>query len=230
MSDISWHLTGKDFFWQLPLEKKDFVLFSNLRTANKNKMIFLEGNSGNSVYYLEEGKVQIFRSSPFGKETIVSIRQPGELFGLAEVIGKHERVFSAQAITFCRLYEIRSREFEILLKRHYPLAQRVIEELGRRLRYLGEQIDSLMVCDVSTRLLKLLMCISCHNMTDRSEMTGPIPVSLKLTQEQIAAMIGSTQQTVSEALKKLREDSLIDISGKVITLLKPKRISELVLQ
>ena len=229
MADISWQFKGKDFFWQLPSEKKDFISFSTIRTARKNELIFLEGDSGNSVFYLEEGEVRIFRSSPCGKETIVFIRQPGEMFGLAEVIGKNKRVFSAQTITSCRLYEIRSKEFEILLRRHYTLAQRVIEVLGQRLRYLGEQMDSLMISDVSTRLLKLLMCISCHNMIDQSEMNRPIPVSLKLTQEQIAAMIGSTQQTVSETLKKLKEDGLIEISGKEIILLKPKKIFEIVL-
>jgi CRP/FNR family cyclic AMP-dependent transcriptional regulator len=127
------------------------------------------------------------------------------------------------------LYELQGKEFEILLQRHYPLAQRVIEELGRRLRYLGEQMDSLMVSDVSNRLLKLLMCISCHNVIDQNEMNSPILVSLKLTQEQIAAMIGSTQQTVSETLKKLKEDGLIEISGKEITLLKPQKILKLLL-
>ncbi|MDP1993425.1 MAG: Crp/Fnr family transcriptional regulator [Syntrophales bacterium] len=229
MVEISWQFKGKDFFWQLPLEKKDFISLSRAHTAKRNELIFLEGDKGNSVFYLEEGKVRIFRSSPSGKETIVFIRQPGEVFGLAEVIGKHERVFSAQAITLCRLYEIRGKEFEILLRRHYPLAQRVIEELGRRLRYLGEQMDSLMVCDVSSRLLKLLMCISCHNVIDQKEMNSPIRVSLKLTQEQIASMIGSTQQTVSETLKKLKEDGLIEICGKEIILLEPQKIFELIL-
>ncbi|MEW6334043.1 MAG: Crp/Fnr family transcriptional regulator [Thermodesulfobacteriota bacterium] len=229
MSDISWHLTGKDFFWQLPLEKQDFISSSTVRRVPKNRVIFQEAHRAHSVFYLEEGKVRIYRSSPFGKETIVSIRQPGELFGLAEVMENHQRVFSAQAITPCRLREVRAKQFDTLLRRHYPLAQRVITELGRRLRYLGEQIDSLMVCDVSTRLLKLLMCICCHNVTHQSEMSRPIPVSVKLTQEQIAAMIGSTQQTVSDTLKKLRQHGLIDISGKEITLLKPQKISELVL-
>lgn len=229
MVEIAWQFAGKDFFWQLPLEKKAFICFSTIRKVKKNESIFLEGNSANSVFYLEEGKVRIFRSSPSGKETIVFIRQPGEIFGLAEVIGRHERVFNAQAITPCRLCEVRSKEFEMLLQRHYPLAQRVIEELGRRLRYLGEQMDSLMISDVYTRLLKLLICISCHNVTDKHEMTRPILVSLKLTQEQIAAMIGSTQQTVSATLRNLKQDGLIEISGKEITLLEPQKIFELIL-
>jgi CRP/FNR family transcriptional regulator len=230
MVEISWQYKGKDFFWQLPQEKEKFISLSKVRKVKKNELIFMEGDKGNSVFYLEEGKVRIFRTCPSGKETIVFIRQPGEMFGLAEVIGKHERVFSAQAITPCQLYEIRGKNFEMLLRCHYSLAQRVIEELGRRVRYLGVQIESLMVCDVSNRLLKLLMCMSCHNVTDQSEMSRPKFVSLNLTQEQIAAMIGSTQQTVSETLRKLKDDGLIEISGKHITLLNPKKIFELVLQ
>lgn len=229
MADISWHFKGKDFFWQLPLEKREFIAVSIYHKARKNQLLFLEGDNGNSVFYLAEGKVRIFRSSACGKETILFIRQPGEMFGLAEFMGKHERVFNAQAMTACRLYEMRGPEFEVLLRRHFTLAQRVIEELGRRLRYLGEQMDSLMISDVSTRLLKLLMCISCHNMIDQGEMNKPIPVSLKLTQEQIAAMIGSTQQTVSETLKKLKEDGMIDVAGKEITLLEPRKIFKLIL-
>jgi CRP/FNR family cyclic AMP-dependent transcriptional regulator len=57
----------------------------------------------------------------------------------------------------------------------------------------------------------------------------PIPIPVKLTQEQIAAMIGSTQQTVSETLKKLKEERLIEISGKEITILNPRDIFERIL-
>jgi len=228
--EISWHYTEKDFFWGLPAEKKDFISLATLRRVEKNQFVFLEANRGNSAFYLEEGKVRIFRISPFGKETIVFIRQPGEMFGLAEVMGEHKRVFSAQAITPCQLYEIRRKELEILLRRHYPLAQRVIETLGRRLRYLGEQMESLMVSDVTTRLLKILICLCCHDVNDVNTLNQPIHLPVKLTQEQIAAMIGSSQQTVSETFKKLKEDGLIEISAKEITLLRPKEIFERILK
>lgn len=227
--EISWHLTEKDFFSGLPAERKDFVALSTLLSVEKNQFLFLAGHRGDSAFYLEEGKVRIFRISPFGKEAIVFIRTPGEMFGLAEILGEQKRVFNAQAITPCRLYEIRKKDFEILLQRHYPIAKRAIEILGRRIRYLGEQIESLMVCDVSTRLLKLLTCLCCHNITDPSVLNRPIPVPVKLTQEQIAAMIGSSQQTVSETLKKMKEDELIEISGKEITLLRPREIFERIL-
>ena len=227
--EISWHFTEGDFFGQLPGEKKDFISLSTPRFYEKNQFIFLAGNTGNSAFYLEEGKVRIFRITPIGKEAIVFLRQPGEMFGLAEVLGEQKRVFSAQAITPCRAYEIKRKEFEILLQRHYLVARRIIETLGRRVRYLGEQIESLMVSDVPSRLLKLLICLCCHDLSDLKALQKPISLPVKLTQEQIAAMIGSTQQTVSETLKKLKEDGLIEISGKEITLLKPHETFELIL-
>ncbi len=227
--EISWHFTEKDFFWQLPSEKNDFLSLATLRSIEKNQFLFQVETVGDSAFYLEEGKVRIFRDSPGGKETVVFIRHAGEMFGLAEIMGGFKRVNNAQAITPCRIYEISKKDFEILLQRHFALARRVIESMGRRLRYLGEQMESLMICDVSTRLLKLLTLLCCHNLADPEVLNNPISVPVRLTQEQMAAMIGSSQQTVSETLKKLKEDKLIEISGKEITILKPKDIFERIL-
>ncbi len=227
--EISWHFTEKDFFWQLPCEKRDFVSLATLRSIEKNQFIFHSESVGDSAFYMKEGKVRIFRDSSAGKETIVFIRSAGEMFGLAEIMGEFKRVNNAQAITRCQIYEICKKDFEVLLRRHFTLVRRVIEVMGRRLRYLGEQMESLMICDVSARLLKLLTCLCCHNLTDPEILNVPILVPVRLTQEQMAAMIGSSQQTVSETLKKLKEDELIEISGKEITILRPKDIFERIL-
>jgi len=227
--DISWHIREKDFFWQLPAEKKEFLSLATVRLVQKNEFIFLPGRVAESVFYLSEGKVRIYRTTAAGKEVVVFLRQKGDMFGLAEIMGGQERVFGAQAITPCRIYEIKLEAFENLLRQNYILARRVIEVLGRRVRYLGEQIESLMVSDVPSRLLKLLTCLCCHDLSEAKALDKPISVPAMLTQEQLAAMIGSTQQSVSEALKKLKEDGLIDISERKITLLKPYRILDLIL-
>jgi CRP-like cAMP-binding protein len=227
--EIQWHLVEKDFFSGLPDEKKDFVSLAVPRAVEKKEFIFQEGKTGGSAFYLEEGKIRIFRVTSIGKEAIVFIRNRGEMFGLAELLGEQKRVFNAQAITPCRLYEIKKKDLEMLLQRHFSLAKRVIEVLGRRVRYLGEQIESLIVCDVPTRLLRLLTCLCCPGVSDQKKLDDPVSIPVKLTQEQIAAMIGSTQQTVSETLKKMKEEGLIEVLGKEITLLKPREILERIL-
>jgi CRP-like cAMP-binding protein len=227
--EIQWHLVEKDFFSGLPEEKREFLSLASLRSVPKKDFIFQEGKFGGSAFYLEEGKIRIFRVSAIGKEAIVFIRNRGEMFGLAEILGEQNRVFNAQAMTACRLYEIKKKDFELLLRRHFSLAQRVIEVLGKRVRYLGEQLESLIVCDVPTRLLRLLACLCCPGIPDPKMPDKPVAIPVKLTQEQIAAMIGSTQQTVSETLKKMKEEGLIEIAGKEITVLKPREIFERIL-
>lgn len=222
--DTHWHLSEKDFFWGLASEKEEFAFLSVKRNLKKNQSIFLEGDHGDSAFYLEKGEVRIFRTNSLGKESIVFLRHPGEIFGLAEVIGGENRACSAQAITCCSLYEIKKAELELLLSRHYSLARRVMEVMGRRLRYLGEQIENLMVCDVTTRLLKLLICLSYSKVIDSGAMYESITVPTQLTQEKIAEVIGSCQQTVSETLKQLEDEGLIRIFKKEITLLKPAEI------
>ncbi len=219
-----WHLNKGDFFWELAAEKEEFVALSVKRNIRKNQSIFLEEDPGDSAFYLENGEVKIFRISSCGKESIVFIRHPGEMFGLAEAICNKNRACNAETMTHCTLYEIKRRELELLLSRHFSLAKRVMEIMGKRLRYLGEQVENLMVCDVTTRLLKLLIYLSYSSTLDSGLLNDPITVPTHLTQEKIAEMIGSCQQTVSETLKQLEQDGIINISRKKITLLKPAEI------
>ncbi len=219
-----WHLHEKDFFWDLPVEKEKFLSLSTKRSLKKNDFIFYEEDPGESCFYLETGSVKIFSVTALGKEPMFFVRKAGEVFGLAEVIDAKERKCNAQALIPCVLYEINKKNFDFLLSEYHSLARKVMKVLGRRLRYLGEQIENLMVCDVNTRMLKLLFYLCSNSLLDRACLTQPIKVPITLTQEQMASLTGSCQQTVSETLKQLQDAGLISISKKEITLLNPLEI------
>ncbi|MDF1593124.1 MAG: Crp/Fnr family transcriptional regulator [Desulfobacterales bacterium] len=230
--ETHWHLYEKDFFWDLPVEKEKFLSLSTKRSLKKNEFVFFEEDPGESCFYLEKGTVKIFRVTALGKEPIFFVRKAGEMFGLAEVIDAKERKCNAQALTPSVLYEINKENFEFLLSRYHSLSRKVIKVLDRRLRYLGEQIENLMVCDVATRMLKLLFYLCCNSLIDRASLTlnKPIKVPINLTQEQMASLTGSCQQTVSETLKELQQSGLIQISKKEITLLNPLQIIDKISQ
>ncbi|MBM4274297.1 MAG: Crp/Fnr family transcriptional regulator [Deltaproteobacteria bacterium] len=221
---MTWHLRESDFFSGLSEEKDAFMSLARRRELNKNEIVFFEDDPGNSCFYLEKGIIKIFKIGFDGKEPIFFLRRPGEFFGLAEVVGGQPRKANAQAITPVVLHEITKRDFESLLANHYLLARKIIGVLGRRLRYLGELIESLMVCDVSTRLAKLLVYLSYEKLTDEASWLKPVDIPVNLTQEQIAAMTGSCQQTVSELLKKFQEERLIEVSRRKITVLNPLKL------
>ena len=218
-----WYLHAQDFFFGLNAEKTAFISRSTKRDIKKNEVLFRQGEVGDSVFYLASGEVRIAQLTQHGKESIVFIRHSGELFGIAEAIGGVARTCSAQAITACCLYEIQRKGFEELLSQHWALSRRVIEVLGRRLRYLGEQLESSMSCDVTTRLSRLLVGLSCYKQEDPDVWSTSDTVPVKLTQEQLASMIGSCQQTVSEILKQFEKEGIIQIScnRREIIILKP---------
>ena len=222
--ETHWHLRENDFFGDLPVEKEKFLTLATRRSLKKNEFIFYEEDPGESCFYLEKGAVKIFRVTALGKEPIFFVRKAGEMFGLAEVIDAKERKCNAQALTSSVLHEINKENFEALLSGYHLFARKVMTVMGRRLRYLGEQIENLMVCDVTTRMMKLLFSLSCNGLIDKASLTQPIKVPVNLTQEQMASLTGSCQQTVSETLKELQKNGLIQITKKEITLLNPLQI------
>ena len=221
-SQTDWHLFKGGFFDGLEQEFAAFKQLAVRRRVKKNEIVFFENDRCDCSFYLDSGSVKIFRVSLHGKEPTFFIRSPGEMFGLAEVVGGERRKCSAQALTDCVLLEIgRDRFLEIMLDKPL-LALRVIGVLGSRIRYLSEQLENLMTCGVPTRLLKLLLCLS-HDEIAQAR-GGPVDVPVRLTQGQIAAMTGSCQQTVSETLNAFEQRGLIAVSRQRIRLLDPGAI------
>ena len=223
-----WHLGEEDFFQDLEDARKTFLSKANRRVLQKKDMIFFEETPGDSCFYLESGLIKIFKISPSGKEPIFFLRRSGELFGLAEVMEGENRKADAQALSPCIIHEVSGTEFERMLAQDYRLARRVIRTLGRRLRYLGEVAGGLMVCDVGTRLAKLLAYLCHEYIASEGGWRQPVTIPFKLTQEQLASMVGSTQQTVSEVLKEYQGQGHIRIDSRQITVMNPLRLLEMV--
>src|SRR5665647_2844172 len=214
-----WYLGESKFFKGESIEKEEFMSLATRRDMGKDHIVFFEGDPGNSCFYLVKGIVRIFKTTLEGKEPIYFLRRQGEFFGLAEVIDAKPRKANAQTITPSVLYEISKTNFEILLSRYPKFTQNIIHILGGRIRYLGEQIENLMVCDVSTRLAKLLVYLCYDLLVEQEDWMKPVMIPFNLTQEQMASMTGSCQQTVSEILKKFQKEGLITILEKKINIL-----------
>ncbi|WP_300163717.1 Crp/Fnr family transcriptional regulator [Solidesulfovibrio sp.] len=221
---VEWHLVKGGFFDGLEREFEAFRKLASVRRLKKNAIVFFEGDRCDRSFYLDRGSVKIFRVSLHGKEPTFFIRSEGEMFGLAEVVGGERRKCSAQALADGVLLEIRRDDLLALLATQPLMARRIIEVLGRRIRYLSEQLENVMTCDVPTRLLKLLLCLS-HDEIAQAR-GGPADVPVRLTQGQIAAMTGSCQQTVSETLAAFEARGLIAVSRQRIRLLDPGAILE----
>jgi len=228
--DYTWHLSEDNFFSEISeTTKSAFFAVAQRKLLKKNQFVFHENDTSQHCYYLQNGSIRIFHLTELGKEPIIFIRKSGEFFGLAEIINSRPRKCNAQAITASELYVVSKADFEKLLSSHYQLCRKVMGVLGLRLRYLGEQMENLMHCDVHTRVLKLMLYLV-HHAYDIKFPEKSITVPINLTQCQLAAMTGSCQQTVSENLKKIQENDLIHIKNKTLTVKNPAKIMDMIYQ
>ncbi len=210
-------VTEGNFFEGLPQDREAFLQICRPATVRKGAFAFFQADLDQKVFYIQAGQVKIIRVSPCGKESIVSLRQPGEAFGLAEAMGGDARRASAQAVTDVSLQQTEGPRFKEFLTEHPLVAVRVGEVLSRRLRNLCEQIESLMLCDPTSRLIKLLLTLAEQAGTANGK---SIRVPLALSQTELAAMIGSSRQTVNQILRGLEAERLISAGHAEITILR----------
>lgn len=219
-----WPFEEQDFFYGLEKEKTIFMSTARRRKYQKNAMVFFEEDPGTSCFYLERGIIKIFKITSAGKEPIYFIRQHGAMFGVAEVIDAKPRKSNAQTLSDCVIWDLRKKDFEKMIEGHPDFSRRIISCLGHRIRYLGDQMESLMVCDVVTRLAKLIVYLAYERISQEEDWECPIVIRKTLTQEQMASMTGSCQQTVSEALKSFQKDGLIEVRKGEITVINPLKL------
>lgn len=222
--DNLWHLQGEDFFTGLAPERELFLQRAIKLRLQKNDIIFNEAAPGDSCFYIASGLVRIFSTHGSGKEPVFFLRHSGEFFGISEVLEGYPRKANAQALTPAELYRIDRRDFDVLLRENYPLARRVISLLGGRIRHLSDTIRDLVASNVEARLANVLITLASEMLADAESWHREIQLSMRVSQELLAQLAGTTQPTVSELLKKFQHLGLIRVEHRRITLLSPQKL------
>ncbi|MFA8341762.1 MAG: Crp/Fnr family transcriptional regulator [Rhodothermaceae bacterium] len=192
-------------------EKNREKLIENgkLRETRKKEIIFLEGDRGHSFYICISGNVQLTKTSPDGKEIVIKVIKPGEIF--AEVILFEKDIYPVTAIAVSNsdIFEISKPDFLSLLDEK-SFREDFIRSLIRKQRYLTEQIKYLTIHDVEDRLFNFLK----EQFGDETE------IILSLSKKDVAAAIGTTPETLSRLILRLSKENILSWEGKKITLLK----------
>lgn len=212
----------KDFLVRLNSKEKEEYKDISLRlNFQKNNIIFANGDQPDFVYLIEIGLVKIYRLNSDGDTITVAIRHPGELFGLAEALLDEPRKCFAQAIENTSLLAVKNSDWKTLLKSMPELSLKVNSMLALRLRRAEEIIYDLITYNVSGRLARLLLHLQdqCGCYT-----SDGIVLNIKLTHSEIAAIIGSTRQSVTQILNEFKDEGAIKISDKKITVINKNKL------
>ena len=133
-------------------ELKDVEKSCTPRNYPKNSMIILEEEFGDIVFIIISGTVKITRVNDEGKEVILSLLGPGEIFGEMAILDGEARSANALAQENCELIAIQRSEFLSLLRRNFKISFALMGELAKRLRKSDQQIEALSLSDAEHRI------------------------------------------------------------------------------
>lgn len=176
------------------------------RTVGEGFVLFRTGEKCAGLYLILDGRVRVYRTAPDGREQTLAVEGAGR--ALAELPLFDGGPYPASAVTAApsRLAFLPRPEFEHALRTNPDVAAGVIQALGLRLRHLVGLLETVAFRDVAARLAMLLADYADHNGTP---VANGVALDLDRTQEELAAEIGTARESVSRALKQLRDRGLI---------------------
>jgi CRP-like cAMP-binding protein len=185
---------------------------TTMREVSKGKVILRPDEQPGMVYLIKEGRVKISRYSKDGREQILALLEPGNLFGELGLAGEVESVH-AEAFEDSLICTLRRNDFIELIRNQPELMLYLVKVLADRLRQTEEELADIVFRTVPARLASLLLRLA--EMYGESNGRG-MRLALRLTHHDIASMIGATRETVTSTLSQFRDDGLIDVDHRHI--------------
>ena len=224
--DKLWYLKQINIFKEVSKDElHEIDRISIHKKLSKKELIYLPGDRSNKVYLLKEGRVKVSRLSEDGREMTMVILEPGEIFGESALYSDQEtRSTMAEALDDAIICTIYKNEFEDLLKRQPGLSLRVTKAVGKRRREIESRLEDMAFRSVPSRLAHLFLKLS----EKYGKETGHgIKIDLPLTHLEIANLIGSTRETTTTQINKIKRQGLIDVIKRDIYITDSKGLEEL---
>ena len=185
---------------------------AHLAHFDDRQVILAQEDKATPVYFISEGAVRIFRSNPEGREQTLSFLRAGDSFNIPTAFFENRLApASAEAIGNTTLVYISQEDFRRITSENTQIALVVLGDLSNRLQFMTNLVHDVSLRSVRGRLARFLLD---QSRTPSSEPAG-------LTQEQMAARIGTSREVVSRALRSLIRDGLIKTERHNIIILKP---------
>ncbi|MDN5323833.1 MAG: family transcriptional regulator, cyclic receptor protein [Clostridia bacterium] len=181
---------------------------------SKNKIIFFEGDPGTTFYFVKSGRIKVSKLSETGREIIVHILGPGDIFAEVTLFQKDSKYpATAEVLEDAVVGTIRNTKLENLVLRNPQMALELIRALSNKLLIIQERIRHLGVNDAVERTIQVLLALAEGHGTKKQD---GIELCANITRQDLAAFVGTTRETISRILSKLNQADVIDISGKSI--------------
>jgi CRP/FNR family transcriptional regulator len=203
-----------------PADLQNIAAITVTKPLAKGEYLFHEGDPASGFYVVQRGAVNVHRVTAAGKEQIIHVFRTGDSFAEVALATPTGYPADARALEDSHVLLVQKDGILALLKRQPELALRMLGSMSSHLRVLVGQLEDLTVKDVETRLANWLVK-RCPN--PQSE--KPVNIELTVTKRVLAAELGTVSETFSRTLAKFREQKLISVKGKTVTVLSPSKLS-----
>ena len=188
---------------------------------NKGDVLFHEGDLEDRLYIVVSGKIKLGRSGSAGRENLLAVLGPGQMFGELSVFDPGPRSTTATAVTACELRTLEHDELIPWLTGRPEVAQGLLGQLAARLRRANDVVADLVFSDVPGRVAKQLLELA-QRFGDKRD--DGMHVHHDLTQEELAQLVGASRETVNKALADFVTRGWIQLSARSVVLLDTDRL------
>jgi len=191
--------------------------------VSKGNTLFKEGDAGDRLFVVVEGKLKLGTSSIDGRENLLSILGPGDMFGELSLFDPGPRTATATAVTDARVLALAHDQVIGLVTQHPQVSLELLARLAQRLRRTNEVLADLVFSDVPGRVAKALMDLGSRFGVQKDD---GLHVNHDLTQEELAQLVGASRETVNKALADFAARSWVRLEPRAVVVLDYERLSK----
>ena len=189
-----------------------------VKDYSKGDMILQEGERDSNLYFVLSGVAKSYKISPDGKEQIISLLKPGDIFNMTTVVESKPQVYDVDAMSPVTLAYVSKNEMYALMNENSNIYEALLRLYADEIRYLITLVEDLSFRTVMGRVAKILLLY----------MSDAYGRHVRITQRDMAAMAGTAREVVSRALRTLENDGYIIIDHNRINILEPEALQDMV--
>ncbi len=190
---------------------------------NKGQVLFKEGQEGDRLYVVVHGKIKLGTTSADGRENLLSILGPGEMFGELSLFDPEPRTSTATAVTDARLVSLAHDAVMGLVTSSPQTSLELLRRLAQRLRKSNEVLADLVFADVPGRVAKAIMDLGERFGVQKED---GLHVNHDLTQEELAQLVGASRETVNKALADFASRGWVKLEPRAVLVTDVERVTK----
>ncbi len=219
-----WYLENFNLFQGLNKESMEKLnKITSMKEFPKNQPIYFANEPSDAIFFLKKGRVKLTRTSPDGKEMILTLVNPGEVFGELGFVDDGERTDYAIALDECLICAISKDDFRKFVEENPELNRRITKLIGFKLRKFSERIEELVFKDAQQRVISFLFSLADNY---GKHIGDEIVVKPFLTHQDIAELTACSRQTVNSILTDLREQGYIKFDRRKLIIQNKYKLEE----